>query len=200
MVRWCRALAATICVAFAAPLGADGLTESPTPPAKDVWHAVTSDSPFFSESLVELRVAAVVQSDDRFARIILAEDGRGAYVTVNLPGSAPADALRSDLVYSNGGIFTRTLGKDMIVAQVMTSSDSVTYSFSIAADDIRVFRGATKWTLTPEGGETTEITLKGSARAIRDALSAPVTLGVPPAEPATQLGAIDPSPDTPVAR
>lgn len=199
MLRRCFGLVVTAYVALTAPLVADNVPDSATMPPKDVWHVVTPNSPFFSDSLVDLRVAAVVQSDDRFARIILGEDGRGAYVTVNLPGSLPAEALRSDLVYSNGGVLTRTLSAEMLAVQVMTSSDSVTYSFSIAADDIRVFRGATKWTLTPQGGESVEITLLGSAKALRDASRTPV----PPRaqiDGPTQLGAMDAPTDIPVAQ
>lgn len=155
-------------------------SRAPLPePPRDVWHQITHISPFFSRALANLRAAAVIQSDGHFARIILGEGGSGAYVTVNLPGAQPADTLRSELVFSNGGVMSRMVEGDALETQVMTTSQSVTYSFSIAPEDIRGFRSADTWTLTPSNGAPVQITLKGSAKAIRTALSSARPLPVP---------------------
>ncbi|MEP4198453.1 MAG: hypothetical protein ABJL99_22770 [Aliishimia sp.] len=160
---------------------AEAETARPTlrQPARDIWHQVTYSSPFFSQGTATLRIAGVIQSDGYFARIILGGRDQGAYVTVNLPGTAPVSTLRSDLVFSNGGIMSRIITGDDLEAQIMTSSESVTYSFSIAREDIRGFRSASTWTLTQGEDRKTRITLKGSSKAIQRASTDPRPLPAP---------------------
>ena len=158
--------------------GGELRAELPMPP-KDIWHQVTHISPFFTRETANLRMAAIIQSDGRFARVILGEDGQGAYVTVNLPGTEPYASLRSNLVMPSGLVLERDVSGDALSAQVMNTSNSVTYSFKIAEADIEGFKGARYWTLTPEGGAAIRITLKGSRKAITAAETTPRPLPAP---------------------
>lgn len=145
-------------------------TDLPAPPA-DRWHHVTPASPFFSEESPAQRVAAVLQSDGKFARVILGADDLGAYVTVALPGTEPAASLRSELMFANGAKVSRTVYDTTLDTLAMPGADMMIYSFAIAPEDLSAFRQASEWILTPDGAEPVTITLDGSAAALSAALT-----------------------------
>ncbi len=148
------------------------------PPDKDRWHVVAEGSPFFSADMAGLRIAAVLQEDGNFARLVLGAEGQGAYVTVALPGQSPAASLRSELIYGNGARLTRDIADSALDTLRMPGPEMVIYSFSVAPGDISAFRRAARWVLTPAGGDPATITLDGSADAIAEAR----TRGAPAAE------------------
>lgn len=164
-------------------------SDLPAPP-EDRWHHVTPASPFFSPDSAAQRMAAVLQSDGPFARVIVGADDLGAYVTVALPGTQATTSLRSDLVFSNGAKVSRTIYDTSLDTIAMPGADMMVYSFAIAAEDLSAFRQASEWILTQEGTEPVRITLDGSAAALAEALESPV---IPAASDQSQ-----PAKDTPV--
>lgn len=165
------------------PFSAEGLfaASEAAPPPLDRWHHVTPGSPFYSADSPQLRIAAIQQSDGLFARIILGDDDQGAYVTIGVPGLYPATQLRSELIYSNGAKMSRTVTSAALDTLAMPGSETMIYSFAVAAEDIRAFRKAARWVVRVEGQDPVTITLDGSSKAIQTALDAdPVT--PPPAD------------------
>lgn len=144
----------------------------PAAPPENRWHHVTAGSPFYSDETKAMRVAAILQSDGSFARVILGADDLGAYVTIALPGTTPAPALKSELVHSNGARLTRTVQNTALDTLAMPGAEMTIYSFAIAADDITAFQRAAEWVLTPEGADPVTVSLSGSAAAIDAARAA----------------------------
>lgn len=147
------------------------------PPDKNRWHVVAEGSPFFSADMAGLRSVAVLQDDGNFARLVLGDEGQGAYATVGLPGASPAARLRSELVLANGARLTRMIEDNALDTLEMPGPGMVIYSFSVAPGDISAFRSAARWVLTPAGSDPVTITLDGSAAAIAEARER----GAPPA-------------------
>lgn len=138
---------------------------------RDRWHHVTEDSPFFAENRDVPPGAAVLQSDGRFAQIVLGGPDEGALVSVDLPTPERAATLTSTLVMPDGDILVREVAQDDLVALRGADGDSVTYSFGIAPNDVDRFMQARLWRV--QAGDTlTTITLDGSLDAISAALAA----------------------------
>lgn len=148
-------------------------TNSPEQPewTRDVWHYVTQASPFYTEERSSLHSAGVIQADGRFALLVLGTPDQGALVSVNLPGDTAQTALTSDLVLTSGGVLSRSVTHEQLVANVTLDGASHTYSFRIAPADVETFMAARHWRITA-GDTRVTLTLKGSRRAISKAIAA----------------------------
>ncbi|THH36195.1 hypothetical protein E4Z66_14190 [Aliishimia ponticola] len=138
---------------------------------RDVWHIVSDDSPFFAPDRPDQNAAALLQSDGRFALLVLGTDAQGALVSVNLPGTTAAERLTSTLVIANGTVLTREISGDQLLAQPIPDGETVTYSFRIAPGDLESFMAASEWRLNA-GGTVTTLTLDGSRKAVSAAIEA----------------------------
>jgi hypothetical protein len=172
-MRWIFGFLWTLATLPAAWADEGSETSDTPPPPEGRWHHVAPESPFYSDEMARLRMAAILQPDGSFARMVLGADDLGAYVTVGLPGLETAPSLRSELVFSNGARVTRTIQDSALDTLPMPGADMMIYSFSVAAEDISAFRRASEWIVTPAGADPVTITLDGSADAIAGARDAP---------------------------
>jgi len=140
----------------------------------DVWHHITTDSPFYAENLAGLQGAAILQADGRFAMLVLGAPGEGALVSVTMQMAEPASQLTSTLVTPAGGIFVRTVDETQFLADIAPDGTAVTYSFGIAPDDVDQFMSAELWRVQA-GDRLATITLNGSHDAITEAIRARAT-------------------------
>jgi hypothetical protein len=138
---------------------------------RDRWHHVTEDSPFFAEGRPGHPGAAILQSDGRFAQIVLGDADEGALVSINMPVSDIASSLTSTLVMPDGNILVREVPQEDLVAVRAPDGESVTYSFGIASEDVDRFMTAQLWRV--QAGDTlSTISLTGSLDAISAASAA----------------------------
>lgn len=137
----------------------------------DQWHHIIDGTPFHTEDGPFLHGAGILQSDGRFALMVLAEGEEGALVSVNLPVTDLEAELTSTLVMPDGNIFVRDVKKSDRLAEPTPDGRSVTFSFAIAEDDIAQFMAAQTWRVTT-GDIVTTISLAGSRDAITTAREA----------------------------
>ncbi len=137
---------------------------------RDIWHYVIENTPFFTEERRTLHSAGVLQSNGRFALLLLGTADQGALVSVNVPGNAPAEVLVSDLVMPSGNVLSRKVTQDQLLAMEVPGSQSYTYSFRIAPADLELFMGALRWRVVA-GENSVDLTLKGSRKAISEAIN-----------------------------
>lgn len=141
------------------------ISASSNPWQQDVWHHVCADSPFYVAERSSLQSAAILQSDGQFALIVLGAEEQGGLVSVSVPGTVPLGSLMSRLRLPSGSILTREVGGEQLWSVKTEETDSITYSFRIAPEDLDLFQAALEWTI--EAGATSlTISLEGSRDAI----------------------------------
>jgi len=137
----------------------------------DLWHQYTPNSPFFTTGTETLHGAGLVQSNGRYALLILAPEGNGAVVKVNLTYGPTPQSMTSSLVMPAGNVLTRNVQDAALKLEPGAITGSFDYTFPIAPQDIELFMAARTWRLNVDGEET-QISLKGSRKAITAALKA----------------------------